>query len=405
VFTGGASVVVPPPAAETALIGDSLTDPGFGITSYYWLNGVVGGYLKLIANAGFSGDTVSAMLSRVDNAYTAGLPGLAGLGSLGWVIVRAGTNDARAGTAIAGALTTNYNSFMAKLAGYAEKVIVLSVPPLSDAGQNLLAQDYNTFLAANYNSGQFSFVDDCVNLRDGSNNQISGFFSDGIHFNESGTYKSGVDGGAAAALIITGYSSPLSTSAADIYPAQPQWFKNPTIVGTAGTKGSGITGTVATNIDVSPNGANVAATCSIVSADVGDANTTPWQRVAITQGANGSSLVISSVSAGRAITTIDPTVIDLIVQIRFNAFDTTNSTYVQVSMQGDSTGENLSFARLKTLGAGTITKTATLRHAIPRVSGANHTGAHAYIQIPFTASFGPAASIGTIDFRCFTLRG
>jgi lysophospholipase L1-like esterase len=411
VFTGGASVIAPTvSSANAALIGDSLTDDSFGITTFYWMNGIAGGNLKLIANSGLSGDTVANMLARVDNNWNAATRGLAGLADLEWIVIRAGTNDARASAAIAGTLTTQYNSLMAKLAGYATNVVVLAVPPLANGAQNLLVQDYNAFLAANFNSGQFHFIDDCVNVRDGSNNQIAGFFNvDGIHFNEKGVYQIGVDGGAGMTPLTSGYSSPLSTDSADVYPAQPQWFRNPTNAGAGGTVGSGFTGTVANNISIGAIGTGVAGTLSKVSADVGDANQTPWQRVTITQGHTGSSVSISTSASGRSISDVDPGSIDLLGQIRITGGDATNVTQITLDMQGSTTGEHLQSARLKLLGATGINKTVTVRRAVPRgMTGdtpASQGGANMTIEIPFAADFGPAANIGSIDFRCFTLRG
>jgi hypothetical protein len=58
-------------SANAALLGDSLTDDSFGLTTFTWMNGIAGGNLKLIANSGVSGDTVANMLTRVDNAWNA----------------------------------------------------------------------------------------------------------------------------------------------------------------------------------------------------------------------------------------------------------------------------------------------------------------------------------------------
>lgn len=391
-------------ARETALIGDSLTDPSFGLTTFYWANGVLGGPLKCIANAGHSGDTVANVLSRVDNNYTDASPGLAGLGALGYVFVRIGTNDARAGTAIAGTLTTQYSSLMTKLAGYAEKVIVLSVPPLAGA---TLPNDYNAHLSTTYNSGQFVFVDDCVNVRDVSNVQIASFFNvDGIHFNGKGVCQVGIDGGLGLLSSITGYSSQLVTDATDVYattPAGKQWHKNPTNAGTGGSASSGISGTVATNVSISGNGANVAGTTSIVAADVGDTNQTSWQRVTPTQGQSGSSIVVQSSADGRTITSGDPTQLDLMVEIRFNSLNTDHFTNLDAYMQG-TTGEFMQSARLY-LGDGTINRSAVIRNAIPRTAPAGESSANLIVQASFADSFGPAASIGTFDYRCFSARG
>jgi hypothetical protein len=411
VFTGGASVIAPTvSSANAALIGDSLTDDSFGLTTFTWMNGIAGGNLKLIANSGHSGDTVANMLARVDNAWNAPSRGLAGLTDLEWIIFRGGTNDWRAGTPIVGALTSDYNALMAKLAGYAANVGVLAVPPGAGGGV-ALAQDYNSFLGANFNSGQFHFIDDCVNVRDGSGNQLAGFFDvDQVHPVAKGVYQMGVDGGALQAPLMSGFASPLSTDAADIYPAHPQWHPNPTNVGTGGTVGSGFTGTAPNGVSVGAIGAGVAGAVAIVAADVGDLIQTPWTVIDITQGQNGSAVAASVAAAGRAITGVDPVAIDQIVQVRFaNSFDATNVSAVTFDMQGTTTGEHLQSASLKLLGATGINKTVTVRRAVPRgMSGdamVAQAGANVFIQMPFVANFGPGPSIGTFAFRCYTLRG
>ena len=75
-FSGAAFA---PPPALAALMGDSLTDQGYGVTPWHWQNGVAGGVLKTVHNAGVPSETVANMLTRVNNSYTAGSPGMAGL--------------------------------------------------------------------------------------------------------------------------------------------------------------------------------------------------------------------------------------------------------------------------------------------------------------------------------------
>lgn len=409
VFTGGASVIIP---ANTALIGDSLTDgtTPYSFSPFYWMNGILSGGLKVVANAGKSGHKVQDLIDRVDNLYTANPAGLAGLGTLGYVIVRIGTNDAAANTAIAGTLTTAYATLMAKLATYASRVIVLSVPPLLDSGQNALTQDYNTYLSANYNSGQFKYVDDTANLRDGSGGQNTDYFIDFAHFRGNGVYQAGVDGAAALSSYIGSYASPLVSDAADVYPATSQWITNPLMSGTSGTKGTGISGTVVDGFDVSRSGGSVAATCSVVTDSLGDV---PWQRIAPTQSTASERIKVTTTLSGRSISNVDPSSLEVCLQVRFNNFDP-GPPYpglvdrIEIYVTGNSDGERMSEAMFQMLlQSPVINRTVTFRNAVPRWStAAAQSGAKFNFDIVFpSVGFGPAANVGSVDFRKVSVRG
>jgi lysophospholipase L1-like esterase len=390
-----------------AAVGDSLTDFAFGLSTVPWMIGANGAPLQFIANAGVSGNTIQDVINRIDNTYTEGSSsrGLGGL-TLGWVICRIGTNDLRAGLA-----TATYLSRLAtlhtRLAAHATRVIYLAVPPL-DTASNEAA--YNAGIAAfcAANASTASFIDDCINLRDGSRNQIAALFNvDGIHFNNAGTMQGGLNGavGFAALLTSLGYSyvSPLSTDAADVYPAQPQWLRNPTITGTAGTKGAGITGTVASFWDITPSGVGTGV-ASIVAADVGDANATPWQRIVINTGAFPGAMQIKSVVNGRSITATDPSELEIVIEVRLNAIDTAIATRLRCFAQG-GTGEVITkYAASLLLGGGSpITDTVTLRHKFQRGTGAIQAAATFWLILDYGVAF--ASSIGSLDLRCATLRG
>jgi lysophospholipase L1-like esterase len=401
----GGLVVAPIP--QMAMVGDSLTDFSFGLSTAYWMNGANGAPLQIIANAGVSGNTIQDVINRIDNTYTEGSStrGLSGL-TLGWVICRIGTNDLRAGLATATYLA-RLATLHTKLAAHATRVIYLAVPPL-DTASNEAA--YNAGIAAFCvaNPSTASFIDDCVNLRDGSRNQIGALFNvDGIHFNNAGTMQGGLDGAVGFAALLTSlgysYASPLSTDAADVYPAQPQWLRNPTITGTAGTKGSGITGTVASFWDVSASGAGTAV-CSIEAADVGDANQTPWQRVTINTGASGGGMQIKSVVNGRSITATDPSELEIVIEVRLNTIDTSKASRLRSFAQG-GTGEVITkyAASLLIGGVSPAAQTAVLRHKFQRGTGAIQAAATFWLILDYASAF--TSSIGSIDFRCATLRG
>lgn len=403
VIAGGRNYL---PLSTTAIFGDSLTAESYGIASFYWLNGLTGGGLKLVANAGVGGDTLSNMLTRVDNAYTAGSPGLSGTTPLGYVVFRGGTNNARSNATIA-SIAATYTSLLNAIATYADRVIILAVPPLGESGgaNNGRTIEYNEWLEdfAAANSSKFRFVDDCIDVRDGADAILSSFFNvDGVHFNSAGVMQAGLSGAAAFDAAIGNYSSPLA-QAAEAYPAQPQWFVNPANAGTSGTASGGFSGTVASGMTIAGYGGGITGVCSIVSADVGDTNQTPWQRVtpSAVAGTGSEAIRITSTLAGRSISSSDPAVLEQAFELRLNEFDTSYFDRFVSWVQGSAgvlTGDLL----LK-VGNGSKTLQAIARHALDRKTLSSHTGATLYLDLKITSAH--TGAIGSFDVRNVTVRG
>lgn len=410
----------PPPAeVETAIIGDSLTTHllGYNWSPFWWANGIAaGGALKLVANAGISGNTVGDMLARVDNAYTNATPGLAGLGTLGRIIFRGGTNDARASQSWS-SISGTVSSLLTKLKGYCTgKVIILSVPPVgptegSYATINALTLDYNVGLSAlaAADPTRLLFVNDSANLRNGDGSQKSGYFqADGIHNDGRATWREGVDAAALLASELSGYASPVSTDAADVYPAQPQWNDNHLMTGTGGSVGTGFTGQVCNGYGIGGYGSGYTGTLSIVAADVGDPNQTPWQRVAPTEvpytGA-GEAILISKNFTGRSITSVDPASMDIVVEVRFNAFDASRFKWSRIQILGGTSNQPLFPDLDLKMGGETITHGSVVaRIAMPRLSGGGSESGLS-IRWEFATRSAFTGSMGSFDFRCLTVRG
>lgn len=390
------------------LVGDSLTDSNFGgLQTGVWMNAISGGKLQYVFNCGVSGNTVANVISRIDNAWDhadSSLRGLLGFPvPIGYITVRIGTNDARASTAIAGTLTTQYATLMAKLASYAEKVIVLAVPPLTGGG-NTLTLAYNAHLAATYNSGQFMYVADDADLRDGSGAQISSFFdTDNIHFLPSGVSRAGRTAGAdvAFAALVSGYSSPVITDATYVYPAHDQWVNHPAMDGTGGTVPAGFTGTVTTGYSAAHSG-TVTGTLSVVSADVGDPNQTPWQDIAITAAGASAWLEITPAVSGRTVSGSDPSWMEQIIEYQFVGFDTTHVSNIRTESRISSDYAAPPLV-LQTLGSGTLSLNAIARQKLKRI-GASTAGMSDGITINFDST-GVASAIGHLRYRCHSLEG
>lgn len=415
VYAGRNPPSVPAPALATAIIGDSLTTHllGYNWSPFFWINGLYAkGAQKLIANAGISGNTVSQMLSRVHNDYTNATPGLAGLGLLGLIYVRAGTNDARAAVPIA-SLSTAYTNLLNAVKTYCERVIILSVPPIgspegSFAAKNALTLDYNAWLAAfaAANPSGFTFVDDTSVMRDEAGAQLPGYFGDGIHNNGLATYTEGKAASTPLAAMFSsyGYASPLSTDPADVHPAQPQYVPNHLMAG-ADTVAGTFPGQKATGWGIGNNGSPITGTVSKVAADVGDPNQTPWQCIEPTEvfrNGAGQSIRITTALVGPAITETFPARWDLMMELRFEAFDTSKFSVFRAWIQGN-TGTKLSADLDLKLGGGPITEQLVLRHAMPRIGPSAQASSVLYIDLPISASF--AGPMGKFLYRCVTARG
>lgn len=378
---------------ETAIIGDSLTAPApnRNTSPFYIGNGLNGGSLVLVANSGVPGDRIVDVLARIDNSYFAASPGLAGLPQLGRVFIRLGTNDAR-NNASASSLNASLTTLMGKLAGYAQKVYLLAVPPLggANAGYNSLATGFNDWYAAyaSANPAQFRFIDDCVNIRDGSGNYLSQYFeSDGIHYNDAGTYRLGLTLASAISSELAGYGNPLLAASAD-----PQWHPNPSNTGSGAT----VNGLSMTNYAA-------AANYAIVAADGGDAVTAPWQRITPTSGSAGSWLKATFTGSNRALSSSDPMTLDSMIQIRLNGVDSTKIGSLMSRVLAD-TGDNLSLDAPLRIGLdSSISKTLVIRHKLRRVGTTTPNAMNIQLYIPIIASIGAGA--GSIDFRCWNVRG
>lgn len=408
-----------PPSSTAAFVGDSLTDENYGLTTATWLGGIAGGVLQPVKNAGVASEEVAGTLARIDHSYTSnGLAGLAaavGVAKLGWVVLRIGTNDARASRNYSG-IATNFAALMTKLVGYAERVIICSVPPLVGDTGGLVADinaGYEAYAAAHPTT--CIYIDDGSVLRVGgtpTGDAIAGYFTDGVHMSHAGVRRMGIAGGVAfsAALASLGiyYQSPLVTSNTDTYavtPASAQWSSNPAMTGTVVRTGS-FPGNSVAGYTVGPTGSG-AGTISIVAADVGDPNQTPWQRITPTEGAAAGATGVYISNAGRSITSGDPTRCESIVQVRFNALDVTNVKRLTASCRGNTSANQYALPDFHlSLGSEstTVSETVTMRSNLPRTGGVTESGWTLFLSLEYTTTFS-GASMGSFDVRCQSMRG
>lgn len=388
------------PHARTILVGDSLTTHllGYNLSPFFWANGLLGAPLKPVGNLGVSGNTVADVLARINNSYGGG--GLSGSSPLGYVVLRVGTNDARS-TAIHGGIQASYDALLAAILTYADVCIVCAVPPIGSpesGGSNVAG--YNAWLQAKCatNPDRLWWVDDCVTVRNGSAWAAGYAPADGIHFTPRAVYQMGVDGAAALAgrFDAFGYASPLSTDPADKYPAVAQWWPNPTNVGS---------GTLVNNLGIGSYGAGFGWSNSIVAADAGDPNPVPWQRLTPTAVVYGgdSFMLLSGALTGRTITSSDPAALEIVYQIRFNAFAGQYYRWLRAYVLGAENGNVTPDLDLK-LGQSNMTHTVTVRGSLPRASGGAPQSA-ATLRLELSPSTSFTGAMGSIDVRCIAVRG
>jgi hypothetical protein len=404
--------VAVPSLATVALVGDSLTDKTYGLSPFPVANGVSGGRLQVIENIGVQSQTVSQVLARIDNQHDASpysTAGLAGLPPLGFVDLRIGTNDARTGAF--GSKAATYDALFVKLLGYAEKVIVRPVPPLGGpvVAANANVPAYNAYLSAKCaaSGGALIWLDDCVSMKDGAGAQLAQFFDeDGIHFNDFGTWQAGLDSQAVYESIIAAgnYPDPRSTDSADKYPAQPQWVTNHVNAGTSGTATGGFTGTVPTGWGVSPNGSGMTVVCSIVAADVGDANQTPWLRRTITATGASGNVRTTTTLAGRSVTTIDPSEYETVMELRFNNLNPAYFSGVRSWVQGTPGGALTDTLMCRIGGTDLINETLVMRQKYERLNATAAT-TNSILYLDLTVKATGSGALGSFDTRCVTIRG
>lgn len=408
-FSGSA---VAPPSQNAALMGDSLTALSYSLLHpFTWANGVAGGKLKFVANSSVANNTIQDVIDRCDNDYTAASPGLAGLSSLGWVLLRIGTNNFRGGQFITTTSQNQYIALLTKILTYADHCIVFSVPPVGTPGDTngQGIPGVNDWLAT-YCAGnpRLHFIDDCVTVDNGSGNWVSGYESGestAVHFTNQASCRMGLDGGDALATLLAsyGYPSPISLDVADVYPATQQWAANHLMSGTSGSNGIG-SGQVPTSWAVSQGGSGNAATTSIVAADVGDSNQTPWLRLTPTATGNDTSSISVGPSVSHdAVTAGYPTNLDIVFELRFNAFDASKFKYLIFYVYG-SNNEDVAYPAYLRMGLGPITKTLVVRSAIRRSEASlSHPTATLVLALASVGVF--SGGMGSFDIRCLTIRG
>ncbi len=397
----------------TAVIGDSLTEHSFRSTPFYWQNGLLGAPLDVIANSGYSGQSISGLRAQIPNNYKTGTPaGFGGLPALGFAFVRIGTNGYRGAGSISSidsATQADYLDIIAQLKTYASHVVCMPIPPIvgitnADQPRKVWNAFCRSAVAAD-TSGLVSWLDDTVDLESGGGGIAAFFEADGYHMNGAGARQMGLtmQTKLEALLANQGFArAPLVTDPADVYPAQPQWINNPTATGTGGSVGSGWTGTLPDGWSISNNGSGLGGTVAIVAAAGGDSNTTPWVRITPTSSSSFAQISLTFTASGRTVTSSDPSELEELLEVRFGALE--NFNRLDFWLQNNSGNKLTQLSYLKWGETIPPSETATLRQRYYRAgSTAGGTPFVGYVYIYSVVS--DSGSMGYIDVRCPSFRG
>jgi hypothetical protein len=251
-------------------------------------------------------------------------------------------------------------------------------------------------------SGRVSFIDDTVDMSDGTGAGLAQYFGPGdtYHPNAAGAVQLGVT----LASKLTAYyanqsfTSPLITDPANVYPTTNQWGNNPTNAGAVALgSGGSWTGALPTawTLDVYGGGAS-AGVVSIVATD--DATPVPWIRVKPSSSSAGTNIVLNQAASGRAITTTDPLTYGFVLEVRVNGL--MNFDRLELSLNNILFGTKLSnLAYLQLDKAGRSVR-GILRKRFKTVGVANSAAVQLAMQITCAAS--GTGEMGSIDFRCLT---
>lgn len=285
------------PAHTAVAIGDSIT-AGSGANyddSYLtWAEGLSGGRIKVVKNAGVSGNTTQQMIDRfVADVVPMGASILIELG---------GINDFNAGATV-DSVFSNRKAIWDMALSVGMRVIAGTVMPLASGHASYSAANQQKYLTLNRRIREYcrvtngmEFFDSAKAVTDAlstTGQPASGMLkSDNIHPSPKGARAIGAE----LAAVVTQIAPPsdvLPSSCADsrlVDAANPQRIDNPTFVqGTGGSLLAGASGTVAQYWNAGASNGSPTSVASIVSRSDGRGNN---QRLVVTASADNDAGVI-----------------------------------------------------------------------------------------------------------------
>lgn len=365
---------------DLVVAGDSLTADSYPSAGFRWGVPLAGAPLRLVYNAGIANDTLDDLWSRWTTDVLNKLP------NGGVIFLRIGTNSV--GDASFG---TKYQRFVDSVVGNDSlRMVMFALPPKQNNGSTI--NGHNATIAAfEPMSSRLLYLQDSLDLGDGSYNALGTHYIDGIHMNAVGQYAQGLAMSPDLLAWLGAAPDPRPTTG-DNYadnPASAQWVKNPLMAGSSPN---------ATDWAVGSTGSGTSVTGSVVAASGGDANQTPWQRVTINSvGGATHTLGCATTLAHPAINSSgSPAFIEIVAEVRFNSLNTTALERFDVNLSGSQiTGWN----KVGLLGNGTLSQTILIHQKLPRNLAQTSSANSLVLSFDITAA-GAAGSIGSFDVRC-----
>lgn len=373
-------------SGRIVIAGDSLTDwvPGSS-----WGLPLAGSPCSLIYNAGVASNTLDDLWARWDADVLAQSPDI--------VMLRIGTNSLALD---ATTFRSKYLRFLDSLRSNGIYGVILSIPPKGTSGATIVS--HNAWLESQcaLYPQQLRYIADSESLGDESYNYIAAYYSDDTHMNGKGMHAQGVAMAPVLSSVLT-RRSPLISDGSDTYAqnvASKQYISNPLMAGTGATP---------TGWSHSVSGSGTSATPSIVAADVGDSNATPWFRTTISStGGNDHSVNLYTMLSHPALAA-DTTVVrlDMVAQVRITALNGAAIKHFYMECI-DGSNRVAPTSTIVMPADETLTHTLTMRSGLPRsengiVSHAANSIRFNFVAVARAAHAGP---VGSIDIRCVSVR-
>lgn len=378
-------------SGRIVVAGDSLTD---WTPAFPWGLGILGYSSPVVYNAGIASNTIQDLINRWSSDVLAKNPAI--------VMLRIGTNSLSLSDSV---FRSQYQTLLDSLEGNGIFGIVLAIPPRFDDTTHK-AVGHNAWLASQCAAkpGKFVFVADSVDLGDANYDVIPAYFQEGangVHMNGKGMYHQGIRQAAALQSVLTRVS-PLITDGTDTYaqnPASNQWVSNPLMAG-SGTP---------TDWTLSTGGSGTSASGSIVAADAGDANQTPWYRASIASfGAVDHTVTFNHYLTHPAVAADLNTVkrVDIAFECRFNSINGALAKSLNIDCRAGSSRIAPQFG-MQFPEDEMVSRTITVRTALGRGEEGTTVDAYSANTLKLEIYLGARAAgtnVGSIDIRRVSAR-
>ena len=375
-------------SGDVVIIGDSLTEwtPGFP-----WGMSLAGAPVRFISNAGIASDTIAGVIGRWQADVLDKSPDV--------VALRIGTNSLHLDAAT---FQAQYQVLLDSLVANGMFGFVHAIPPRIDSAAVIVQR--NAWIAAQCAlfPGKLKFVNDSLELGDEGYNFIAAYFADGIHMADKGMHAQGVGMEADYENSLT-LVSPLIIDGADTFelnPTSTQYVRNPLMAGA---------GPVPTNWSFETSGGGTVATPSIIAADVGDLNQTPWFRITVDAMGGDNHWISFATQLMHPAIAADLTIkrLDMVAEVRMSGLQGAAIKGIGMDCSDGSNRPAPGFT-LVVPADEILTHSVVMRSAITR--GEDYpVVAHAANAIKYgfglTGRAAQSGGLGTVDIRCVSVRG